>query len=168
MRRNREIAGALVGAVAIALMVGSRVTADEAVRADGARTIESMRWLAGNWAGDMWGGRFAAYYTTPEGGKIISHSKLLRNNKTAFYEFELFEVREGKVQLSPFPRGKAAVGLTLTSCDAQARKAVFENPKKDYPTRIVYHREADDRLVITLTDPHGGSDKVERFALQRQ
>ncbi len=47
------------------------------------------------------------------------------------------------------------------------RQAVFENPAKDYPTRIVYHRAADDRLVITLSDPFGGTTQTERFELTR-
>ena len=51
--------------------------------------------------------------------------------------------------------------------DGVAQQAVFENPAKDWPTRIVYHRAGPDRLVITLSDPHGTSDKVETFDLGR-
>lgn len=116
----------------------------------------------------MWGGTFVAYYSTPDGGKVLSHSQLQRENKTVFYEFEVMEVVGDKVMLHPHPGGKKAVSLQLHTSDAKARKAVFENPKKDYPTRIVYHRSAEDRLVITLSDPHGSSDKVEKFDLRRQ
>jgi hypothetical protein len=85
-----------------------------------------------------------------------------------FHEFEVFEVQDGKVRFLAFPRGKPATPMTLTLCDARAKKAVFENPDKDFTTRIVYHRVAADRLVITLSDPHHNSDKVEVFDLKRR
>ena len=133
----------------------------------GAPTIEDLGFLAGTWSGDAWGGKFIAYYTTPEGGSVISHSKLMRGDEEAFYEFELFEVRDDVIHLQPFPGGQRATGLALAELDRDARKAVFENPDKDYPTQIVYERVSDDRLVITLSDPHGGSSKIEVFDLAR-
>ncbi len=76
----------------------------------GAPTIEDLGFLAGTWSGDAWGGKFIAYYTTPEGGSVISHSKLMRGDEEAFYEFELFEVRDDVVHLQPFPGGQRATG----------------------------------------------------------
>lgn len=140
---------------------------DDSKTPDPARALSQMDWLSGSWAGDMWGGKFVAYYTTPEGGKIISHSRLMKDDQVAFYEFEVFE-REGEtVFMRPFPGGNKADDLMLVGIDREARKATFENPKKDYPTRITYQRAADDELVIVLSDPHGKSEKVERFELKR-
>lgn len=129
--------------------------------------LAGMDWLAGTWSGPMWGGRFSAYYSTPEGGKILGHSRLVKAKEEVFYEFELFEARGPLVHLQPFPRGERAVAMQLRSHDPETRTAVFEHPDKDYPTRIVYQRASDDELVITLSDPHGGSGKTERFALRR-
>ncbi len=136
-------------------------------RIEPTKVLAGMEWLAGSWSGSMWGGEFHAFYSSPAGGKILSHSRLLKEGRETFFEFEVFEPRDGAVYLQPFPGGKKAVGFPLLSHDAKGRKAVFENPKKDYPTRITYHRVADDRLVITLDDPHGESGKVERFELKR-
>lgn len=140
----------------------------KANKTEAEKQIADMDWMAGTWSGSMWGGTFEAYYTTPEGGRVISHSRLMKDGKQAFYEFEMFEVSDGTVQMAPFPGGKRVVGLTLANLDRKQRKATFENKTKDYPTRIEYHRAADDRLVITLSDPHGGSDKREVFDLKRK
>jgi hypothetical protein len=129
--------------------------------------LAGMSWLAGSWSGAMWGGTFHAYYSTPEGGKVLSFSHLERGGKRAFHEFEVFYAAGEAVHLQPYPGGRPAGGFVLASHDAKARKAVFENPKKDFPTRIVYQRVSETRLVITLSDPHGGSDKVETFTLDR-
>ncbi len=156
---------AALGSLSTSSAPSSRSDDGAAVRAQ--TQLHQMDWLGGSWSGDMWGGRFSAYYTTSEGGKIISHSKLMRAEEVAFYEFEVFELREEHVYLQPFPGGQMATGFQLKSHDSKARKAVFENPDKDYPTRIVYERVGEEQLVITLSDPHGGSDKVERFDLKR-
>lgn len=129
--------------------------------------LKRMEWLAGTWSGEAWGGRFEAHYSTPAGGRILGHSRLYRDEKEVFYEFEVFEVRGDGVVMSPFPGGNRATGLGLAAHDPKARRAVFENREKDYPTRIVYERVTDDELVITLSDPHGGSEKVETFELER-
>ena len=140
---------------------------EEAKHVDATEVLSEMSWLAGSWSGAMWGGTFEAYYSTPAGGKILSYSRLLKDGKTAFHEFEIFECRAHTVHLRPHPGGRPAGEFMLKSADPKKRQAVFENPKKDFPTRIVYRRVTDEKLVITLTDPHGGSTKVEKFELTR-
>lgn len=132
-----------------------------------ASPIDGLSWLAGDWEGKQWGGEFRAYYSTPEGGKVLSFSELLRSGKVVYHEFERFETRKDSVVMTPYPKGRPAGSFTLTSVDPKKRRAVFENPKKDFPTRIVYERESDKRLVITLTDAHGKSEKTEVFDLQQ-
>lgn len=131
------------------------------------RDLAGLSWLAGTWRGAMWGGEFVAHYSTPAGGRVLSHSELLQNGNTAFYEFEVFWVKDGAVRLAPHPGGKPAGGFVLSTLDAGAQKAVFENLEKDFPTRVTYHRTSGDSLVITLDDPTGASDKVEVFNLAR-
>lgn len=129
--------------------------------------LSALGWLAGDWSGDHWGGRFHAHYTSPQAGKVLGYNRLVRDGKDAYHEFEVFEVRDGAVRLTPFPRGERAVTMTLVEGAGGEREAVFENPDKDWPTRIVYASPDPERLVITLTDPHGGTDKVEVFDFVR-
>ena len=77
--------------------------------------------------------------------------------------FTFVKQQEGAASLKAFSEKQNV----RRSYDEQGQEAVFENPAKDWPTRITYQRAAADRLVITLSDPHGTSDKVERFDLQR-
>ncbi len=129
--------------------------------------LSSLTWLAGTWKGPMWGGEFVAYYTTPEGGKVLSYSELLKDGKVSFHEFEKLDVEDGVVRLTPFPRGNPAATFKLVELDTRARKVVFDNPEKDFPTRITYHRVSRDNLVITLSDPHGKNEKQQKFDLRR-
>jgi len=142
-----------------ALLALPSLAGKEEARAD------RLAFLAGTWRGPMWGGEFTAYYTTPEGGRVLSHSSLARGGKEVFYEFELFDVRDGTLRLTPFPGGARKEVFRLAA--TEENKAVFENPKKDFPTRITYHRPEEGRLVITLSDPFGGGEEVETFDLKR-
>lgn len=129
----------------------------------GTAKIDSLAWLAGRWSGPMWGGEFVATYNAPAGGKLLSFSELRKGDEAAFYEFEVFEARDEGLVFTPYPRGQKKETFKLTASEAQ--KAVFENPDKDFPTRIEYHRAARDRLVITLSG--GGGGKTETFDLKR-
>ncbi len=164
----RRFAATLLVLLSITLLASNARTEDEPKPLKAADALASMTWLAGTWQGAMWGGTFEAYYSTPEGGKILSHSRLLKDGKTAFFEFEVFEVRGDTFHYQPYPGGKKAGGFTLAECKPGEKQATFDNPKKDFPTRIVFHRKADDNLVVTLSDPHGGSDKVQTFDLKRK
>lgn len=162
------------GLAAVALLMAAAFPLARAPLADDppapptpADRLAGMTWLAGAWSGPMWGGTFRTYYSTPEGGRILSHSQLVKDGKVAFHEFELFTVTADAVVLVPHPGGVPAAEFRLAAFDAAAKSATFDSPKNDFPTRIVYHRVADDRLVITLSDPHGASGKLETFDLAR-
>ena len=70
-RRLRSLATALALAAPIAVpaLTGTQDSASGESEATAPDRIAQMDWLAGEWSGDMWGGRFHAYYTTPEGGR---------------------------------------------------------------------------------------------------
>lgn len=163
--RQTIVAGARILVLALPLLAVPQDEKPPEASTKPSAGVEGLAFLQGAWKGAMWGGTFHAHYTSPASGMLISHSRLVKGGKTAFYEFEVFEKHGRGVRLQPYPGGRPAVFLDLVSIDG--RKATFENPKKDYPTRIVYHRAADDRLVITLSDPHGGSPKNEVFDLRR-
>lgn len=157
-------------AIAAGMAAGMAIAVSSALALQTAgpdQQIASMAWLAGTWEGPMWGGTFTAYYCTPEGGKIMSFNRLMKDGQVGFHEFEVFEVQDGRVMFLPYPGGKPATPMPMTQCDAQGRKATFEKPDKDFPTRIEYHRKSENNLVITLSDPHGGSSKVQTFDLKR-
>ncbi|MEL6330097.1 MAG: DUF6265 family protein [Planctomycetota bacterium] len=130
--------------------------------------VDSMGWLTGTWSGPMWGGQFTAYYSPPSEGKIIGYSTLEQDGEIGFYEFEVFETSVAGTRFSPFPGGRRADGFMLAGGRAVGDRAVFENPDKDFPTRVTYERVEPDRLVITLDDAHAGSDRRDVFDLRRR
>jgi hypothetical protein len=61
------------------------------------------------------------------------------------------------------------VTFRLAELDSRTRRAAFENPDHDFPTRISYQRVADDRLTILVSGPgEDGTEQVLTYALKRK
>ena len=154
--------------VSILLLIATAVVvAEDEAKPTAEERLAALKWMSGTWSGEMWGGVFTAYYSTPEGGKILSYSSLVKNGKQAMYEFEKFDAQKGEVVYIPFPGGRRAAHFLLKK--SSETRALFENPKKDFPTRIEFVRTGD-KLVITLSDPFnkGAAGKQEVFNLARE
>lgn len=131
--------------------------------------LASLSWLAGQWRGPFQGGTWQTTYTTPAGGKILGMSKELGPDGLRLFEFERFEVVEGAVVLTPYPNGRTpAVSFTLTGYDAATRRASFENPEHDFPTRIVFESPEPGVLLIEVSGPAGDDGPVLHLELARQ
>lgn len=132
-------------------------------------SISDLAWLEGTWRGRIGARDFETRYTGPEGGVVLSASKYSTNGKPAGFEFERFEEKNGHVVLIPYPDGKESPAtFRLTDFDQKTRRAVFENPKHDFPTKISYQRVAEDSLTILVSGPgKGGKESVIRYELRR-
>ena len=128
---------------------------------------ERLGWLQGTWSGTVDGGTFSARYTAADAAGVLSFSELVKDGAVVFHEMERFVPHGGGIRLLPYPGGEPAVHLDYTEAASGKNLAVFENPHKDFPTRITYARTGDDALVITTSDPHGGSDRTDVYNLKR-
>ena len=131
--------------------------------------ISDLSWLEGVWRGRVGSRDFEARYTSSEGGLVLSASKYTANGNAVGFEFERFEKKNGSWVLTPYPDGKSSVSFRLSDHDPTARRAVFENPAHDFPTRISYQRVADDSLTILVSGPDkDGKESVIRYRLARR
>lgn len=49
-------------------------------------TLDDISWLAGNWKGEAFGGKFEENWSKPSGGSMMFNFKLVADEKVAFYE----------------------------------------------------------------------------------
>jgi hypothetical protein len=132
-------------------------------------SIRDLAWLEGTWRGQIGDRMFEARYTGTDGGQVLSASKYIKGGNAACFEFERFEEQGDSLILTPFPEGKSSVSFRLAELDPKARRAVFENPDHDFPTRISYQRVARDRLTILVSGPgEDGNEQVLTYALIRK
>lgn len=162
--RHGAMRGWLVAAVTgvglVALAMGEPVATQDAKAAKPADaaaklSVADLGFLSGVWQGSDGGSRWESWYSSPEGGQLVGASKELHDGRVVTIDFEHFYEREGQLRMTPFPFGKKRVEFTLAAHDAAARKAVFENPEHDFPSRFTYQRVDEQRLRIVLEGQPG-------------
>lgn len=147
----RTAAAGVVIIMAMGAGLGWAMTrsSDEPKPAD-ARTakVADLAWMSGSWAFTKGDTRTEEHWTLPAGGTMLGMSRIVRGEKTAMFEFCRIEIVDGVPAFLAQPRGRTATVFKLAH--AGPREAVFENPAHDFPQRIIYRREADDRLMARV------------------
>jgi hypothetical protein len=128
--------------------------------------VKDLAWMSGAWECSIWGGTFQERWSEPAGGTMIGSGRLIAEGKTQFMEFMSVEPnKEGKLVMwmllgSPSEGTKKGVPFTMTS--STKTEAVFENPKNDFPSKIMYKRSGD-MLKCRIEGMQGGKPSHEDF-----
>jgi hypothetical protein len=111
---------------------------DIALPAPAKAAITDMAWLAGAWVGTR-GAEGAASieerWSPPLGGAMLAVSRTVSRGKMSAFEYLRIVERDGGLVYIAQPGGAAATEFVLT--ELSPSRAVFDNPRHDYPKRIV-------------------------------
>ena len=112
--------------------------------------IGDLAWLAGTWVGTRGTNgaiSFEERWSPPKGGAMLATSRTVSRDKMSAFEFLRIVEREGGLVYVAQPGGAAPTEFVLT--ELSATRAVFDNPRHDYPKRIVYELSAEGGLTAT-------------------
>lgn len=130
-------------------------------------TINDVAWLSGAWTGS----RGTSGTTTIEerwspaqGGSMLGVSRTISRGKMSAFEYLRIVERDGGLVYVAQPNGGTTTEFILT--EFSATKAVFENPRHDYPKRIAYELGDDGVLRATIGFLKGGTPG--RFEYKRE
>lgn len=134
-------------------------------------TISDMTWLAGQWVGQRSSGSSIEERWSPAlGGAMLAVSRTVnKNGKMVAFEYLRILERDGGLVYIAQPGGGAATEFVLTELGATEQggtRAVFDNPRHDYPKRIVYELSAEGDLSATIGFMKGGTPR--RFEWKRE
>ncbi len=118
-------------------------------------TAADLGWLSGCWDLTRNGRHVIEQWSAPEGGTLIGMSRTVGDGATK--EFEFVMIREGsggQLEYVAKPSGQAEA--TFTAIRASSNEVVFENLQHDFPTRIIYRRNADGSLLAAIEGPRNG------------
>ncbi len=167
---------ALSAALTLAAVVSckeNKETATETTETPQPKTYAQMQkasWLNGNWG-----------HTTPEGALSEKWAKVndsvmhgesyfvVGGKDTVFAETVELAETAGKLVYTvtvPGQNNEKPVPFELTS--ATENQLVFENPKHDFPSKIVYNKIGSDSLVAEISGMQKGKPASEKFAMKKQ
>jgi hypothetical protein len=127
--------------------------------------IGDMTWLAGAWVGTTTSGAsIEERWSPPLGGAMLGMSRTVSREKMTAFEFLRIVERDGGLVYFAQPGGAAPTEFVLS--ELTSTRAVFDNPRHDYPKRIVYELSAEGGLSATVGFMKGGSPR--RFEYKRE
>jgi hypothetical protein len=140
---------------------------DIALPAPAKAAIGDLTWLAGAWVGTR-GAQGATSieerWSPPLGGAMLAVSRTVSRGKMGAFEFLRIVERDGGLVYIAQPGGAAPTEFVLT--ELSGTRAVFDNPRHDYPKRIVYELSAEGSLTATIGFTKGGTPR--RFVFKRE
>jgi len=128
-----------------------------------------LAWLSGAWVGTK--GETGAIsieerWSPPGGGAMLAVSRTVSRAKDKMVAFEYLRIveRDGGLVYVAQPGGRTPTEFVLT--ELGKTRAVFENPRHDFPQRIVYELSDQGGLSASISFLNGG--KPQRFEFKRE
>jgi len=128
--------------------------------------IGDLEWLAGAWVGTKSSGSsIEERWSPPLGGAMLAVSRTV-NTSRKLVDFEYLRIveRDGGLVYIAQPGGGQPTEFVLT--ESSPTRAVFDNPRHDYPKRIVYELSAEGGLNATIGQTRGGTPQRFEFKLE--
>lgn len=126
--------------------------------------IGDIAWLSGNWAGARGTNgaiTFEERWSAPKGGAMLATARTVNAaGRMSAFEFLRIVERDGGLVYVAQPGGSAPTEFVLT--ELSASKAVFDNPRHDYPKRIIYELSGGS-LTATIGYIKGGTPRKFEF-----
>ncbi len=123
-----------------------------------------LAWLAGAWVGTRGTGGTTSIeerWSPPLGGAMLCTSRTVSRDRMVAFEFLRIVERNGGLVYIAQPNGGPATEFVLTECSDT--RAVFVNPRHDFPQRIVYERTEAGGLTASIGFAKGGKPRTFEF-----
>jgi hypothetical protein len=124
-------------------------------------SVADLTWLSGCWELTRNNRHIVEQWTVPDGGTLLGMSRTVVGGKTTEYEFLM--IQEGTAGLEYVAKPSGQQGAIFTSTRVSADEVVFENPQHDFPTRIMYRRDANGGLLAAIEGPADGKTRRIEF-----
>lgn len=145
---------------------------DIALPAPARAAIGDLAWLAGAWVGTRGetGSSIEERWSPPLGGAMLATSRTVnKSGRMVAFEYLRVVERDGGLVYIAQPGGVKPTEFVLTELETgkgtetSKTRAVFENPRHDYPKRIVYELSAEGGLSATIGQLKGGTPRRFEF-----
>ncbi len=122
--------------------------------------LNDLAWMAGSWIGESRGIQMEEHWTAPKGNSMVGLHRDVGKGRTLLFEFLRIEQQGDQIVYLSMPNGRSpATPFALK--EISGTRVVFENPKHDFPQRIIYWKDGNDlraRIEGTQNGKTGGEE----------
>lgn len=122
--------------------------------------LEELSWMSGGWAAVIDGTEMEEYWTTPKQGTMVGVHRDVRDGKTQFEFLRIARDKDGVVYYASPGGRQPATEFRLI--ESRPGRAVFANPKHDFPQRIIYWNDGA-KLCARVEGPMKGETVGEEW-----
>jgi hypothetical protein len=133
--------------------------------ADGPEGLALPAWMAGSWSGVDGEVASEELWTAPKGGVMLGLHRDVGPAGAAFFEYLRIEERPGGLVYVAQPMGREPT--EFTAVETTARQVVFENLEHDFPQRIIYRLDEEQRLVARIEGERDGRMRSSEWRWRR-
>ena len=131
--------------------------------------LEKMNWLVGQWENKMPNGELTETWKKENDSTFTGSSFFINKKDTVHSESIVLTQLKEELLYSAIVIGQnndKSVDFKLTS--SNENNFVFENPKHDYPQKIVYKKVNENSLVATISGMQQGKMSEESYEMKRK
>ncbi|MFZ6644717.1 DUF6265 family protein [Undibacterium sp. TJN25] len=137
-----------------------------AARAAHAATVGDLDWLSGCWQSTGGEAGSEEHWLAPAGGSLLGVGRTVAQGNTVAFEFMRIQQQGDSLVFIAKPSRKPEASFPMISL--QGKKAVFENPQKDFPQRVIYQLKEDGSLLGRIEGLSDGRERAVDFPMQRK
>jgi len=128
--------------------------------------LSAIAFMTGCWTGPSQNGAvIEEHYTEAAENLVIGMTRYVRNGRVVDFELPTIERTDSAFVMTPRPKGVKSDSFPLK--EIVDGRATWENPKHDFPQRIIYRKGADGTLIARIegTTPRG--DRHVEWTMRR-
>ncbi len=131
--------------------------------------LEKMHWLVGEWKNSTSEMDFTEIWKKETDSSYRAESFIVATKDTVFFEHVLLEETNDSLFYRAYNRKeKLSQAISFYATKIDSNLTVFENPKHDYPNKIIYNKINNDSIVATIEGVKNGQPLSEKFPMKRK
>lgn len=125
-------------------------------------------WLLGNWENKSDDGDLLETWKKVNDSLYDGESYFIKGKDTLHFEkIQMKQKGEALYYIATIKGQNNDKPVTFKHNDTIEKQLVFENPKHDYPQRIVYSQITKDSIIIQISGIQQGKPSSERFSMKK-
>ena len=129
-------------------------------------TVTSLSWISGCWEMAGRGSTTTERWSKATDNLMLGTSQTVKGTKSVAFEF-LRIINNGQGLMYVAHPSNAKEPTSFAAIKLTANEVVFENPKHDFPQRIIYRLTDKDSLAARIEGKQGDKDAAMDFPMKR-
>ena len=130
--------------------------------------IHQLDWLVGTWENNSDKGNLSENWEQINDSTYNGKTYFIRGNDTLHSEtFVVNQVNDSIFYIPTIKGENDNKPVTFKLTQSTEKQFTFENPKHDYPTKIVYNKITTDSIVVEISGVVDGVFSAEKYPMKK-